>query len=33
MRPNEKRFDLMAGIKIGWLVPLYRKTGREFYYY
>jgi hypothetical protein len=31
--PNEKRFDMQVGIKIGWLVPLYRKTGREYYYY
>jgi hypothetical protein len=32
-RPNEKRIDLLTGIKIGWIVPLYRKTGQEYYYY
>ncbi len=31
--PSEKRFDMTIGLKIGWLVPVNRKTGREFYYY
>ena len=31
--PDEKRFDMLSGIKLGWIVPLYRKTGHEFYYY
>ncbi len=31
--PDEKRFDMLSGIKIGWIVPMYRKTGHEFYYY
>lgn len=33
VRPDENRFDMLAGIKVGWLVPLFRKTGREYYYY
>jgi len=33
LRPDEKRFDMLAGIKVGWLVPLFRKSGREYYYY
>jgi hypothetical protein len=31
--PDEKRIDLLSGIKISWIIPIYRKTGREFYYY
>lgn len=33
MVPSEKRFDMTIGLKLGWMVPVYRKTGREFYYY
>ena len=31
--PNEKRFDLLSSIKIGWYLPLYKKTRQSFYYY
>ncbi len=33
MRPDEKRFDLLGSIKIGWYLPLYKKTSQKFYYY
>ncbi|NVO19751.1 MAG: hypothetical protein HXX13_08625 [Bacteroidetes bacterium] len=32
-RPNEKRFDMLCGIKIGWLVPIYGKSSHEYFYY
>lgn len=32
-RPNEKRFDMLIGLKVGWTFPLYSKVSREFYYY
>ena len=33
MRPDEKRFDMLSSIKIGWYLPLYKKTSQKFYYY
>jgi len=33
VKPDENRFDLLVGIRIGWLVPFYKKVGREYYYY
>lgn len=33
IRPNEKRLDLLNSIKIGWYLPLYKKTPQKFYYY
>lgn len=30
---NNKRLDLLSGIKLGWIIPIYGKTKREFYYY
>ncbi|MBK7212277.1 MAG: hypothetical protein IPH88_03040 [Bacteroidales bacterium] len=33
MKPNEHRFDMLSGIKVGWIIPFYKKTGREYYYY
>lgn len=32
-RPEERRFDMLIGIKLGWTFPLYNKSSREFYYY
>lgn len=32
LRPDEKRFDMLIGIKLGWSFPLYSKASREFYY-
>lgn len=32
-RPDEKRFDMLGSIKIGWYLPLYKKTSQKFYYY
>lgn len=28
---NDKRFDLLTGIRIGWIVPIYKKDPQEFY--
>lgn len=30
--PNERRLDLLYGIKAGWILPLYRKADDRFYY-
>lgn len=32
-RPDEKRFDLLSSVKIGWNLPLYKKVRQKFYYY
>jgi hypothetical protein len=32
-KPDEKRFDMLNSIKIGWYLPLYKKTKQKFYYY
>jgi hypothetical protein len=32
-RPDEKRIDLLNSLKIGWYLPLYKKTRQKFYYY
>ena len=29
----ENRIDLLSGIRIGWIMPLYPKAPKEFYYY
>ncbi len=29
---DENRQDLLQGVKVGWTIPLYKKTPREFYY-
>lgn len=29
---DEKRFDVMAGIKFGWILPLYKKSQSTYYY-
>jgi len=31
--PDEKRFDMLNSIKIGWYLPLYKKVGQKYYYY
>lgn len=31
-KPNEKRFDMIIGIKVGWVIPVYRRTPDPFYY-
>jgi len=33
IRPNEKRFDMLTGIKVGWIIHINRRNGREYYYY
>ena len=30
---DEKRFDMLSSIKIGWYLPFYKKTREKFYYY
>lgn len=30
---TKERFDSMYGIKVGWIIPFYKKTTQEFYYY
>ena len=32
-RDNTKRFDLMNGLKVGWIIPLYLRTANSYYYY
>jgi len=32
IRPDEKRIDLLSSMKIGWYLPLYKKTRQKFYY-
>lgn len=29
---NQKRMDILAGIRFGWLLPLYKKAPKEFYF-
>ena len=29
---DEKRFDILAGIKFGWVLPMYKKTLSTYYY-
>lgn len=33
IKPDEHRFDMLIGFRIGWIIPFYSKTGREYYYY
>lgn len=30
---NPKRLDLLSGVRVGWVIPIYGKTRQEFYYY
>ena len=30
---KESRLDLLYGFRVGWLLPLYKKAPRDFYYY
>lgn len=29
---EESRTDILVGVRLGWSIPLYKKTAREFYY-
>lgn len=29
---SKKRLDILMGIRLGWMLPLYKKTPKEFYY-
>ncbi len=30
---TKSRFDMLMGFRFGWIIPLYKKKPREFYYY
>jgi hypothetical protein len=32
-KDTSKRLDLLYGIKVGWIIPLYKRQVSEFYYY
>ena len=29
---NTKRFDMLSGIKVGWIIPIYRIAPDKYYY-
>lgn len=31
-RDTAKRFDILAGARVGWVLPIYKKAAKEFYY-
>jgi len=31
-RDDKSRFDLLVGIRVAWIIPLYKRTPREYYY-
>jgi hypothetical protein len=31
-RDDKSRFDLLVGIRVAWIIPLYKRTPRAFYY-
>jgi hypothetical protein len=34
MQPDtQKRFDTLWGIRIGWILPLYPRTPKDYYYF
>jgi hypothetical protein len=30
---NHKRLDILVGLRAGWIIPLYKKVPKDFYYY
>jgi hypothetical protein len=30
---NTKRFDLLSGFRVGWIIPLYKRSADKYYYY
>ena len=32
-KDDKQRLDLLYGFRFGWLLPLYKKAPKEFYYY
>jgi hypothetical protein len=30
--PTETRIDILYGVKLGWLIPVYKRKPKEFYY-
>ncbi len=33
MPDTQKRLDILSGLRLGWILPLYKKSPREFYYF
>ena len=33
MKDDGNRFDALNGFKIGWIIPIYKRTPKEYYYY
>lgn len=31
-RDDEARFDMLLGARVGWVIHIYKRTGRDFYY-
>jgi hypothetical protein len=31
--PDKKHFDMLNSLKVGWYIPLYKKTRQKYYYY
>ena len=31
-KDDESRVDISVGFKVGWVIPMYRKAPKEFYY-
>lgn len=32
MRDDAARFDMLLGVRLGWVIHIYKRTGRDFYY-
>ncbi|MBE9481011.1 MAG: hypothetical protein IMY69_04870 [Bacteroidetes bacterium] len=32
-KDDSKHFDLLSGIKVGWIIPLYGRTSQKYYYH
>ncbi len=30
---NEKRFDMLYGVRVGWIIPLYGRSSGDYYYF
>ena len=33
LREEDSRFETLNGFKVGWIIPIYRRTPKAFYYY
>ncbi len=32
-KDDKLRFDILTGFKIGWVIPLYKRTPSDYYFY